>query len=515
MASAPEIVGDEVTAGASSAARCIELRLLGNTFHPVYTHQLFENETIRGYIPPSNEEAIRNENDEDTALRELKVRIDLSPSCELCRVSLETKCPKKRRLLRSCVTQRYAKRSNAVPSAENVDDSNEEKNDDSDGDESSETVTSEKSASEGSGTSVYVDEDVEEAVNNTKEEGNTRHRRMPLSEVESCLSRALPTIASKAESDIEQKYLTATPGTYLEEYERRGDRFRLTLANGSDAVTYHNEVQRMARFFIETADDVDVADQSVGGTWNILYLFQIHGEKQYSFAGYFTLYHFNSPFRKPTPGTVVRICQALILPPYQRSGHGFTMMNAAYKWAFDGYSKQLKGADAGIAKSIVEINVEDPAPAFVALRNRVDYHRFLEAKAKNENWFGSSADSFQHPDISWPDFFAPLKDSILNEASATAKITSKQVQVVYELLRLHQLQTYSNTAGASNTEALEKRYRLLVKKRLQREYKEDLGACNSKEEMKSLLKELYEQTRRQYEDITRSQSLSTRFLCLG
>ncbi|GAX17473.1 histone acetyltransferase 1 [Fistulifera solaris] len=505
MVSASEIVGAESTARNSSAARCIELRLLGNTFHPVYTHQLFENEAIRGYIPPSNEEDIRNENEEDTALREMKVQIDLSPSCELCHVSFETKRPKKRRLLRSCLTQRDAKRANAVSSSENFDDSNEEKN--NDGDESSETVTSEKSAPEGSDSSVYVDEDDEDAVKSTEEEGNTRRRRMPLSEVESRLSRALPTIASKTGSDIEQKYLTTIPGTYLEKYVWRGDRFCLTLANGSDAATFHNEVQRMARFFIETADDVDVAEQSVGGTWNILYLFQMHGEKQYSFAGYFTLYHFNSPFRKPTPGTVVRICQALILPPYQRSGHGFTMMNAVYKWAFDGYNERLKGEEAEIPKSIVEINVEDPAPAFVALRNRVDYHRFLEAKAKNENWFGSAVDSLQHTDISVPDFFAPLKDSILNDASAKAKITPKQVQVVYELLRLHQLQTHSDTAGASNPEALEKRYRLLVKKRLQREYKEDLGACNSKEEMKSFLKELYDQTRKQYEAITRSQSL--------
>jgi histone acetyltransferase 1 len=506
MASAPEIVGDEVTARASSAARCIELRLLGNTFHPVYTHQLFENETIRGYIPPANEDVMENENEKDTALRELKVRIDLSPSCELCHVAFETKRLKKRRLLRSCVTLRDVKRSNIVPSVDNDDDSNEEKNDDSDR-ESLERVTSEQSASESSDSSVYVDEDVEDAATSTKEEGNTRHRRMPLSEVESRLSRALPTIVSNTESDIEQKYLTSTPGTHLEEYVRRGDRFCLTLATGSDAVTYHNEVQRMARFFIETADDVDVANQSDGGTWSILYLFQIHGEKQYSFAGYITLYHFNSPFRKPIPGSVVRICQALILSPYQRSGHGFTMMNAVYKWAFDGYSKLLKREDAEIPKSIVEINVEDPAPAFVALRNRVDYHRFLEAKAKNENWFGSAVDSFHDTDISGSDFFAPLKDSVLNEASTKAKITSKQVQVVYELLRLHQLQTYGDTAGASNSEVLEKRYRLLVKKRLQREYKEDLGACNSKEEMKSFLKELYEQTRKRYEAITRSQRL--------
>ena len=35
----------------SSAAACITLTLLGKTFRPEFTHQLFEGEVIRGYEP--------------------------------------------------------------------------------------------------------------------------------------------------------------------------------------------------------------------------------------------------------------------------------------------------------------------------------------------------------------------------------------------------------------------------------------------------------------------------------
>lgn len=497
MTSTSEIGRGEVTTKrASPAARCIQLRLLGNTFHPVYTHQLFDNETIRGYLPPDDVGDIGSDENEEVTTRDLTIRIDLAPSCDQCQVSFHTIRPKKRRL-RSRVAQKSTKKAQADAVTGGNDENSTISNDESD------KGVSEGPATDTSESSIYVDE--EDTTTSTRdEEGNTRRRRMPLSEIEGHLSKALPKIVSNADPGLDQEYLKITPGTFIEEYDRNGARFCLTLANGPDLVEYHNEVQRLARFFIETADDVDVANQSDGGNWTILYLCQMHKARQYSLAGYFTLFHFNSPFRKPAPGIVVRICQALILPPYQRSGHGFMMMSAVYKWAFEGYSKQLQEEDATLPKSIVEINVEDPAPAFVALRNRVDYQRFLEAKADGEGWFGSAVDSFRHTDVSGSDFFTPLPDSILNAASAKAKITPRQVQVVYELLRLHQLQTYRDTADKSKTEALEKRYRLLVKKRLQREYREDIGACNNKVEMKLFLTKLYEQTRQQHETIIRS-----------
>ena len=41
----------EPTAGLSSAASCICFNALGKKFRPVYTHQSFDGEHIRGYAP--------------------------------------------------------------------------------------------------------------------------------------------------------------------------------------------------------------------------------------------------------------------------------------------------------------------------------------------------------------------------------------------------------------------------------------------------------------------------------
>ena len=113
-----------------------------------------------------------------------------------------------------------------------------------------------------------------------------------------------------------------------------------------------------------------------GGTWKVLYLFHQHElncqsekrEARYSLAGYITLFSFYSPFRKPQPGLVMRICQALILPPYQRDGHGRKMLHTIYDLAHQIFDTKEKGQEP-----IREINVEDPAPAFTALRNSVDF----------------------------------------------------------------------------------------------------------------------------------------------
>jgi histone acetyltransferase 1 len=102
-----------------------------------------------------------------------------------------------------------------------------------------------------------------------------------------------------------------------------------------------------------------------------------------------TLYHFTSHFRKPLPGTVLRICQVLLLPPYQRSGHGQRMLTIIHEWA-DGTFNHSLPTDLAV-NDIVEINVEDPAPAFIWLRNKVDYQRLNNAAYNNNMWFGDNS----------------------------------------------------------------------------------------------------------------------------
>ena len=46
-------------------------------------------------------------------------------------------------------------------------------------------------------------------------------------------------------------------------------------------------------------------------------------------AGFLTLYAFNNPLK----GKSIRVCQVLILPPFQRQGHGQRLLREAYRLA--------------------------------------------------------------------------------------------------------------------------------------------------------------------------------------
>ena len=80
----------------------------------------------------------------------------------------------------------------------------------------------------------------------------------------------------------------------------------------------------------------------------------------YCLAGYVTAHLFTQPFRAERP-TSVKVCQVLVLPPFQRRGVATRMMEAVY-------------ADAHRANHF-EVTVEDPAPAFTFLRDVLDFSR--------------------------------------------------------------------------------------------------------------------------------------------
>ena len=101
-------------------------------------------------------------------------------------------------------------------------------------------------------------------------------------------------------------------------------------------------------WFIEIASCVEVGlaggVEAGGGYWKVLYLFEKHGQgdgaSKYSLVGYVTLLYDGN-------GQKMTVCQAVCLPPYQRSGHGTEMLKTAYSVC-----------------EAREILVESPAPAF-------------------------------------------------------------------------------------------------------------------------------------------------------
>ncbi|KAL7478608.1 hypothetical protein ACHAW6_004370 [Cyclotella cf. meneghiniana] len=358
--------------------------------------------------------------------------------------------------------------------------------------------------------------------------GSQMNERMDINDILQRLSVAVPPILSvhvnggrfggwNSSMKTEKKtmhfqYLDQPIGRIVKSYLRKINKskaeakFVITMAEGTEkeASDYQESIQKLARWFIESADDIDLSGNSDnredgGGYWSVLYLFRehsvCHGEDndtvehivRYSLAGYLTLFHFHAPFKKPEPGIVLRVCQALIFPPYQRAGHGSEMLHSVYEYA-------EKYAPEG--SKIVEVNVEDPAPGFIALRNCVDYSRFSKLVAATPGITDS------RPGVTEKDFFSSLSEETFVKITILLKITKRQAQIVHEMYTLEQLMKWrQQTLDASNENCresirdMETQYRLMIKKSLRALRKEELGACSGgKEEQKALLEQWFQET---------------------
>jgi GNAT superfamily N-acetyltransferase len=434
----------------SSAAQCISLRILGHDFIPEYTHQCFDGEWIRGYQPPHPVERPHESHaNHEVATHELQAIIVLSPSCAAAHVDLIIRGIKRKQhegVERQRKRCKLFKMEDECASSE-IDEEDDEEYEDPNGDN-------------------------EDDHSNA---GRTRHRRMHPDEILERLRRALPDL-SRDKAVTEGEYLRQPVGKVLKTYARPtirsgGDgEFILTIADSQQAADYHSMVQNLAIFFIESADGVNLHQSNAGGYWKVMYLFQKHGTRRYSLCGFLTLFHFHSPFRKPSAGIIMRICQALLLPPYQRQGHGKVMLRAVHEIAMQ-------------SDQIVEINVEDPAPGFVALRNRVDYELLVDSIKSDEPWLP--------PRYLEGDRFPTLQEQDRNRAATLGRITPRQVQIAYELYKLDQLPLNGD----------EKQYRLMVKKRLLKHHRERLSMCKTKEERQILLAEMWREVLAEYRAI--------------
>jgi len=520
-------------------------------FRPVFTHQCFSNECISGWkpFPEAEEESAKVylgwKGDDDrvksarlhssykfcnTESSRLDVQILLSPSCHRCMIQIETE---------NGGNDAVQKEKNDEPDKKRV------RFTCSDGGSDAEVVDSGRKRLQ-----------IQDIVNNLSSALPPVEAVRVNGKVEAYIVLSKNYNPAKLEvtqnmtkcidlsNDKTNGYLTQPIGRVLHSYqvdiqdsttaEEEGKAtFVLTMAHGSDpnVAAYHYFIQPLARWFIETADDIDISDED-GGFWTVLYLFREHAmpenksnnnlgadaasspsvaQKYYALAGYTTLFHFHSPFRKPTPGIIVRVCQALILPPYQRAGHGSKMLHAVHRYA-DTYVEEYESSIP-----IVEINVEDPAPGFVALRDYVDYQRFVslvsDPDEKKKNYDGSdrkvipfdSAYLTMHP-ITSKEYFGPIPENNLQYVASLLKITTGQSQIVHEMYKLAQLEAWkqqlldcSETASQSHDpstiEDAETNFRLMVKRSLRTNRQEELGACaGGKEEQKALLGKWFDET---------------------
>jgi len=293
-------------------------------------------------------------------------------------------------------------------------------------------------------------------------------------------------------AEIENDYLDRPIGEVIREYSREktnlslfgsggltpslqksrstkctGGNFVLTLADmrtDKDARKYHDEVEKIAPWFIEIASGVEVGlsggIESDGGYWKVLYLFETHlhgSATKYSLVGYVTLFYH---------GTKMSVCQAVCLPPYQKNGHGSEMLMAAYD-----------------VNDNREILVQAPAPAFVALRNRIDYALvsvLIEQTQVIPRKFTQPPHLFSIEDNSLP-------DEVLVEVGSSLNITPEQVAIAFDIWKLGELEkTIQITVSKASTEMLDKMsasmeasYKSTLKRTLLKALRNDHGELNS------------------------------------
>lgn len=417
----------------SAGAQCIRFKLLTYQFGPKFVHQVFPDELIPGYLPQKVKSSTSTRPSEHPSFRGrhapkyLTILVKLTASCQYSSLTLDASPipvavnPHKRRRLNNC-----------------------EDNEEDIGSEDSET-----------------DED----DLNSQVEASADEEEWTLDQVRAALAPFLPP---PSPNDGQSQFLPAPIGIEKTCYTTHNQSFLVSIATAAQCWTYHRAVQKLAYWFIDAASDIEITPEST--EWKVFYLFRKHENDAFSLVGFMTLYHFSSPFRKPVGGCIVRVCQALVLPPYQRMGHGQKMLESVFHYA----QSQLTNS----SDPIVEVNCEDPAPAFQILRNVVDYHRFV---VEGRKWFKDPS----APVIA-PPFGKPLRESLKAYALKQSLTTPTQILKVYEI---DALTSIPNCSDDVKDLSLMQKYKALVRSRLEKDHADELGDLE-KNEATVRLKEL-------------------------
>jgi len=191
----------------------------------------------------------------------------------------------------------------------------------------------------------------------------------------------------------------------------------------------------------------------------------------YTMVGYTTLYKFiNFPvcdFRQ-------RLSQILILPPYQRRGHGQALLQVVY-----GLTAQ---------NDCVETTVEDPSPIFQIVRDLTDVQN-----CKKKGFF------LKKPGEK-PRSLDALDADYAKVVRASLRITELQVRRCYEVFRL--------SSTDMQNEWLYKEYRMDVKKRLAKAHAEELAVLSGDgRDRRARLHQIYKDLEEAYFAVTKRAKL--------
>ncbi|KAJ7090351.1 histone acetyltransferase type B catalytic subunit [Mycena belliarum] len=254
----------------------------------------------------------------------------------------------------------------------------------------------------------------------------------------------------------------------------------------------HRRMQLFILLYIEAGSYIDEEED----TWEFVVLYEKRKRRNspnvttYHFAGYSSLY----PFYCFPEKVRLRLSQFVILPPYQRAGHGSELYTALYQYIL-------------VQPNIAELTVEDPAEAFEDLRDKNDLLMLLSHQRFMEEGFGGESVSHGggraggigksgrsgrggNATVSVKGKMGPPVDKQWAEKwRKELKIAGRQFQRLVEMLILLRLDPIDGRGMRA--------YRLQVKERLYR-FNFEILAQLEKQERLEKLEETFESVRQDY-----------------
>jgi GNAT superfamily N-acetyltransferase len=257
--------------------------------------------------------------------------------------------------------------------------------------------------------------------------------------------------------------------------DRRFVLHKWPIASSPATRAYHERMATLASWLIETASSIDTADER----WTCFGLYEetaAKGEQEeapsFFFAGYATVYRFTNPVRRSRP-EALRLAQLLLLPRFQRAGHGRRILRAVHA--------EADRIDAH------EVTVESPCEGMARLRDSVDVERAHElgaianllppGRAGGEGGAGSQAPAAPAGDAGLS-LVRDWTDKDVEPLRSALRITSAQAHRAAEATLLGRLRAAAPApapelaaaapvpVSAALPEAVARAYRLCVKRRL-------------------------------------------------
>ena len=235
--------------------------------------------------------------------------------------------------------------------------------------------------------------------------------------------------------------------------------YRERLSTNSELQQFHKSLQFLMFLHIDGASYIDDQDPR----WELFLIFGPQNE----FIAYATVY----PFLTAAGGNLkegfrerIRISQVFVLPPYQGQGHGRHLLQAIYNNAKE--------------RNALEITVEDPSEDFRRLRDGLDLALCYKEGILMDDRTRIAADAISEKAI------AQMRQKLL--------LTAAQARRIMEIHCCRAVPWTSAELLEEDYEALDlqKRFRLMVKRRLFRDYEEVLSIYD-REEKKEKLADIY------------------------